>query len=79
VLYAATDAPNLAGSFATASLNIGAAAGPWIGGVTIGAGLGLSSPLWVSAALVAAALAVAALTRGTVAAGRPATSPTSCP
>jgi DHA1 family chloramphenicol resistance protein-like MFS transporter len=79
VLYAAADAPNLAGSFATASLNIGAAAGPWIGGVAIGAGLGLSSPLWVSAALVAAALAIAALTRRTAAAGRSATLPTACP
>ena len=75
VLYAGADAPNLAGSFATASLNIGAAAGPWIGGITIGAGFGLSSPLWVSAALVAAALAIAALVRGT----RAATSRTSCP
>jgi MFS transporter, DHA1 family, chloramphenicol resistance protein len=32
VLYAGSDAPNLAGSFATASLNIGAAVGPWAGG-----------------------------------------------
>jgi DHA1 family chloramphenicol resistance protein-like MFS transporter len=55
-LYAAADAPNLAGSFATASFNIGAAIGPWLGGITIAAGLGLSSPLWVSAGLVAAAL-----------------------
>ncbi|OLT03222.1 hypothetical protein BJF90_26505 [Pseudonocardia sp. CNS-004] len=55
-LYAAADAPNLAGSFATASFNIGAAIGPWLGGLTIAAGLGLSSPLWVSAGLVAAAL-----------------------
>jgi DHA1 family chloramphenicol resistance protein-like MFS transporter len=74
VLYAGSDAPNLAGSFATASLNIGAAAGPWIGGITIMAGLGLSAPLWVSAALVAAALAIAALVRVTDAAMRSATS-----
>ena len=63
VLYAAADAPNLAGSFATASLNTGAAVGPWIGGLTIGAGLGLGSPLWVSAAMVGAALAVALVSR----------------
>jgi hypothetical protein len=38
------------------------------------AGLGLSAPLWVSAALVAAALAIAALVRVTDAAMRSATS-----
>ncbi|MEV0146979.1 MULTISPECIES: MFS transporter [unclassified Nonomuraea] len=59
VLYAAPGAPTLAGSFATAAFNVGAAAGPWLGGVTIGAGLGYRSPLWVSAALVALALAFA--------------------
>jgi MFS transporter, DHA1 family, chloramphenicol resistance protein len=63
VLYAAADAPNLAGSFATTALNIGAAAGPWLGGLAIAAGLGLGSPLWVSAALVAVALVIAALWR----------------
>jgi DHA1 family chloramphenicol resistance protein-like MFS transporter len=63
VLYAGSEAPNLAGSFATASLNIGAAAGPWIGGITIAAGLGLGSPLWVSAALVTAALALGGASR----------------
>ena len=79
VLYAASDAPNLAGSYATASLNTGAAIGPWIGGLTIGAGFGLGSPLWVSAALVAVALAVAALARVAGAAAPSVTSPTSCP
>jgi MFS transporter, DHA1 family, chloramphenicol resistance protein len=62
-LYAGSDAPNLAGSFATAALNVGAAVGPWIGGMTIAAGLGLGSPLWVSAALVTAALALAVVSR----------------
>ncbi|MCA2225894.1 hypothetical protein [Nonomuraea aurantiaca] len=61
VLYAATQAPSLGGSFATAALNVGAAAGPAIGGATIAAGLGYTSPLWVSAALVAAAFATAGL------------------
>ncbi|NUW38952.1 Cmx/CmrA family chloramphenicol efflux MFS transporter [Nonomuraea rhodomycinica] len=61
VLYAATLAPTLAGSFATAAFNVGAAAGPWLGGITIGAGFGYRSPVWVSASLVAVALAVAAL------------------
>lgn len=61
VLYAAAGAPTLAGSFATACLNIGAAAGPWLGGVVLAAGPGLRSPLWVSAALVTAALLTAAV------------------
>jgi MFS transporter, DHA1 family, chloramphenicol resistance protein len=59
VLYAATGAPTLAGGFATAAFNVGAALGPWLGGVVIGAGLGFRSPLWVSAVLVGLALAVA--------------------
>ncbi|MFI7636704.1 MFS transporter [Nonomuraea sp. NPDC049400] len=68
VLYAAIGAPTLAAGFATAALNVGATLGPWLGGVTIGAGLGLRSPLWVSALLVAAALATAAVAH---AVGRP--------
>jgi DHA1 family chloramphenicol resistance protein-like MFS transporter len=79
VLYAASDAPNLAGSYATASLNIGAAIGPWIGGLTVGAGFGPGSPLWVSAVLVAVALAIAALARVAGAGVGRVTSPTSCP
>ncbi|WP_067170682.1 Cmx/CmrA family chloramphenicol efflux MFS transporter [Microtetraspora niveoalba] len=61
VLYAATRAPSLGGSFATAALNVGAAAGPALGGVTIAAGFGYRSPLWVSALLVAAAFITAGL------------------
>ncbi|MGP3977429.1 Cmx/CmrA family chloramphenicol efflux MFS transporter [Streptomyces sp. 8N114] len=57
-LYAATEAPTLAGGFATAALNVGAALGPWAGGVALSAGFGYRAPLWVSALLVALALAV---------------------
>ncbi|MEV5944136.1 Cmx/CmrA family chloramphenicol efflux MFS transporter [Streptomyces sp. NPDC051994] len=60
-LYAATEAPSLGGSFATAALNVGAALGPSIGGITIGAGFGYRSPLWVSALLVALAFITAGL------------------
>ncbi|SDW29972.1 MFS transporter, DHA1 family, chloramphenicol resistance protein [Amycolatopsis xylanica] len=56
VFYAASEAPTLAGGFATAALNVGAAAGPVLGGVAIGAGFGFRSPLVVSAVLVAGAL-----------------------
>ena len=41
---AAREAPDARGSLATASLNVGAAAGPWLGGVAIAAGLGLRCP-----------------------------------
>ncbi|KOU77073.1 chemotaxis protein [Streptomyces sp. MMG1533] len=59
VLYAAPGAPTLAGGFATAAFNVGAACGPWLGGTAIDAGFGYRSPLWVSAALVALALVMA--------------------
>ncbi|MFD5701968.1 Cmx/CmrA family chloramphenicol efflux MFS transporter [Streptomyces lasiicapitis] len=58
-LYAATGAPTLAGGFATAALNLGAAVGPWAGGQAIASGLGYRSPLWVSALLVTLALTTA--------------------
>ncbi|MEW2388193.1 Cmx/CmrA family chloramphenicol efflux MFS transporter [Streptomyces venezuelae] len=57
-LYAAADAPHLAGGFATAAFNVGAALGPWLGGLAISAGLGYRAPLWFSAALVASALVI---------------------
>ncbi|ALG15363.1 Cmx/CmrA family chloramphenicol efflux MFS transporter [Kibdelosporangium phytohabitans] len=61
VLYAATDAPTLAGGFATAAFNVGAAAGPALGGVAFAMGLGGDrAPLVVSAVLVAAALMIGA-------------------
>ncbi|MFE0194120.1 Cmx/CmrA family chloramphenicol efflux MFS transporter [Streptomyces sp. NPDC058989] len=60
-LYAATGAPTLAGGFATAALNVGAAIGPWLGGVALAAGLGYRAPVWVSALLVACALLAGAV------------------
>ncbi|MEV0780682.1 Cmx/CmrA family chloramphenicol efflux MFS transporter [Streptomyces sp. NPDC050433] len=63
VFQLAPGAPTLAGSFATAAFNIGAAAGPWLGGLTIDAGFGFRSPVWVSAVLMAVALAMAGVTR----------------
>ncbi|MFH9070648.1 Cmx/CmrA family chloramphenicol efflux MFS transporter [Streptomyces alboflavus] len=58
-LYAAAEAPTLAGGFATAAFNLGAAVGPWAGGRAIASGLGYRSPVWVGALLVASALATA--------------------
>jgi DHA1 family chloramphenicol resistance protein-like MFS transporter len=64
VLYAAPTAPTLAGGFATAAFNVGAASGPWLGGLAIAAGFGYRSPLWVSALLVALALVAIKLQPG---------------
>ncbi|WP_158887415.1 Cmx/CmrA family chloramphenicol efflux MFS transporter [Amycolatopsis anabasis] len=62
-LYAAPGAPTLGGGFATAAFNVGAALGPTLGGVAIGAALGYRSALWVSALLVALALVLAGAAR----------------
>ncbi|MGC9441051.1 Cmx/CmrA family chloramphenicol efflux MFS transporter [Streptomyces sp. WG5] len=70
VLYAAPGAPTLAGGFATAAFNVGAALGPWAGGAAIGAGLGYRSPVWVSAGLVASAALVLALAAAAARSGR---------
>ncbi|MBU2666317.1 MFS transporter [Actinoplanes bogorensis] len=59
VLYEAAAAPTMAGSYATAALNVGAAAGPLIAAGALGAGN--AGPFWVGAGLVTAALIVAAL------------------
>ena len=56
VLYAASDAPTMGGSYATAALNIGAAAGPALGAFGLATGLGLLAPVWVASALTAVAL-----------------------
>ncbi|MFD8548849.1 Cmx/CmrA family chloramphenicol efflux MFS transporter [Streptomyces sp. NPDC059649] len=57
-LHAATGAPTLAGGYATAALNVGAALGPWLGGAALAAGFGHRAPVGVSVLLVALALAV---------------------
>lgn len=62
-LHTAADAPTLAGGFATAAMNVGAAAGPALGGLALGADLGYRSPLVVSALLVATALVLAGVAR----------------
>ncbi|WP_148239398.1 Cmx/CmrA family chloramphenicol efflux MFS transporter [Ruania zhangjianzhongii] len=62
VLYAASGAPTMGGSYATAALNIGAAAGPVLGAVGLATGLGLLAPVWVASALTAIALVIMLLT-----------------
>ncbi|MFC0624878.1 Cmx/CmrA family chloramphenicol efflux MFS transporter [Kribbella deserti] len=59
VLYEAAEAPTMAGSYATAALNVGAAAGPFIAGLTLTTRFAELGPVWVSSLLVVLALALA--------------------
>ncbi|MFF7245376.1 Cmx/CmrA family chloramphenicol efflux MFS transporter [Embleya sp. NPDC008237] len=61
VLRLAPPTSALAGAAATAAFNVGAALGPWFGGLAIDADLGYRAPLWVSTALMLAALATTLL------------------
>ena len=59
---AASGAPTMGGSYATAALNIGAAAGPVLGAFGLATGLGLIAPIWVASVLTAIALVIMLLT-----------------
>lgn len=59
VLYAASDAPTMGGSYATASLNVGAAGGPVLAATTLGPGSTDVGPVWISGLLIATALVLA--------------------
>src|SRR5690606_25694179 len=75
VLYAASDAPTMGGSYATASLNVGAAGGPVLAATTLGPGSTDVGPVWRSVLLIATAtLLVVPLTRDITA--RPVKQPT---
>lgn len=63
IMHYADHAPTLASSSNIAAFNVGNALGAWLGGITITAGLGYTSPLWVGAALTLAALAVMIVAR----------------
>jgi DHA1 family chloramphenicol resistance protein-like MFS transporter len=65
-IRAAGTAPTMSGSFATASLNVGAAAGPLLGGLAYTTAAGSIGPLLVSMTLVCAAAAAFIATRRTV-------------
>lgn len=59
VLYVASGAPTMAGAYATTALNIGAAAGPVLGGgFVLSSELGLLGPVWVACGLTTAALII---------------------
>ncbi|WP_025156138.1 MFS transporter [Leifsonia aquatica] len=61
VLTYADHAPTLASGANIAAFNVGNAIGAWLGGLTIAAGLGYTSPLWVGAAMTVGALVVIAV------------------
>ena len=63
VLYAASDAPSMGGSYATAALNIGAAAGPVLGALVLAGWRVPTAPIWIAGMLVATALVVIGATR----------------
>lgn len=69
VLYEAAGAPTMAGAYATAALNVGAAVGPLVAAVAL-ATVGTSGPLWVSGLLVLVALLTALPLRRVTAAAR---------
>lgn len=62
-IRAAGTAPTMSGSFATASLNIGAAAGPILGGLAYATTAGATGPLVVSTALLCVAALVFEVSR----------------
>jgi DHA1 family inner membrane transport protein len=56
----ADHAPTLASGANIAAFNLGNALGAWIGGLTITAGLGYTSPLWAGSLITAGAVVVMA-------------------
>ncbi|WP_370619880.1 MFS transporter [Mumia sp. Pv 4-285] len=58
IMRYASQAPSLASGANIAAFNLGNALGAWIGGVTITAGLGYTSPIWAGAAITSLALVV---------------------
>ncbi|MFW0791688.1 Cmx/CmrA family chloramphenicol efflux MFS transporter [Gordonia sp. CPCC 205333] len=58
ILYAASTAPTMAGSYATAALNMGAAAGPVLGALALTVGPGVLAPVWVAAGLTSVGLII---------------------
>lgn len=58
IMNYAASAPTLASGANIAAFNVGNAVGAWLGGVTIGAGLGFTSTSWVGAAITAVGLVV---------------------
>jgi DHA1 family inner membrane transport protein len=58
VMKYATTAPTLASGANIGAFNVGNALGAWMGGVTITAGLGYTSPIWAGAGITLLGLGV---------------------
>ncbi|PBC37245.1 MFS transporter [Rhodococcus sp. ACPA4] len=58
IMNYASEAPTMASGANIAAFNVGNALGAWLGGLTIAAGLGFTSPIWMGAAVTVAGLLV---------------------
>jgi len=58
IMRYAPDAPGMASGANIAAFNVGNALGAWLGGLTLAAGFGFASPLWVGAGLALTGLLV---------------------
>lgn len=58
IMNHAATAPTMASGANIAAFNVGNAFGAWLGGITIAAGLGFTSPIWMGAGLTVIALLV---------------------
>jgi DHA1 family inner membrane transport protein len=58
IMHHAGEAPTMASASNIAAFNVGNGLGAWIGGATIAAGLGYTSPLWAGALVTLAGLVV---------------------
>jgi len=59
----AGSAPTLASASNVSAFNLGATVGPWLGGLAISVGRGVTAPPWLAAGLAAGALLLALLSR----------------
>ena len=64
VMQYADHAPTLASGANIAEFNLGNALGAWIGGLTIAAGLGYTSPIWAGAGITLAAVVLTGIAAG---------------
>ncbi|MCS5513135.1 MFS transporter [Curtobacterium flaccumfaciens pv. betae] len=66
VMQYADHAPTLASGANIAAFNLGNALGAWIGGLTIAAGLGYTSPIWAGSGITLAAVVLTLVAMGAV-------------
>lgn len=79
VMKYADGAPTLASGANIGAFNVGNALGAWLGGVTITAGLGYTSPIWAGAGITLLGLAVMAIAAAKAPDSAPNPGPTNAP